>query len=436
MKLIRPTRRLMHSECRWRCSVPLSLLLLVHGCSPGTETDGGRRGSTQGTTPPAIRDSAGITIVENAEPQWPSGSAWQVGGLVTSIGTATGDPEHELYQVLDATRLSDGTVVVGNSRSGEIRFFSEDGAFVRTVGSTGGGPGEFRADALRALSHVAGDTLIAWDIYAQSFSVFAPDGEFVRSFKLDGSQRQHSFAGIFEDRSVLMHVFDHTYSGPVEDMPEGIARTPMILYRYGLDHRLVSSIEGILYSDRFQARWGPWGMMSTEAPFGRITTVNAGGTRVYVATGDRDEIAVYDRSGNIRMLIRRTLAPTYVTPAMIGHDRTRRLEEEEAHLAESGVTPRVRRMIAELPYPEVLPSYGRTVLDAELALWVEEFRVNDDDPYEWSVFDDGGIWLGRVSLPEGLEVFEIGTDYILGKMVDDVGVERVEVYELVRTETS
>ncbi len=413
---------------------PLWLLLMALGCRPGSDAARDGPSDTVTATAPTIRDSLGITIVENAEPQWTPGSEWQVGALLTSIGETEGDPARELYRVLDATRLSDGTVAVGNSSSGEIRFFRQGGQFLRSVGSRGGGPGEFRgADALRALRRVAGDTLIAWDIYAQSVLVFAPDGEFVRSFVLDGPSRQHFFVGVFEDRSILMRVFERTFSGAVENMPEGIIRASIILYHYGVDHSLVGSVEGIIDSDRFQARWGPWGMMSMDAPFGRTTTISVGGSRIYVATGDTDEITVYDQSGRVRMLIRRTLAPTAVTPAMIRRDKARRLEQEEqAHLEESNVEPRVRRMIAELPYPPLLPPYGSTVLDSELNLWVEGFRVAGDGPYDWSVFDSRGIWLGRVTVPEGLEVFEIGSDYILGRTVDHVGVERVEVYRVVK----
>jgi len=103
---------------------------LTAGCSGGS---GAKDPSLP--IPPVVRDSAGVTIVENAEPQWAPGSEWRVGRVVTSIGEVQGDPAHELYRVSDATRLSDGTVVVGNSSSGEIRFFDQDGVFRRQVGS-------------------------------------------------------------------------------------------------------------------------------------------------------------------------------------------------------------------------------------------------------------------------------------------------------------
>lgn len=51
----------------------------------------------------------------------------------------------------------------------------------------------------------------------------------------------------------------------------------------------------------------------------------------------------------------------------------------------------------------------------------------------WSLgFDPEGAWLGRVALPMGLDVYEIGSDYILGRSMDKVEVERILVYELVK----
>jgi hypothetical protein len=171
-----------HSRLRW----VLSISLVTFACSGNGAADGSDNEALAAS--PTIRDSAGVTIVENAVPQWAPGSEWRVGELLTTVGEAEGDLNYELFRVLDATRLSDGTLALGNSSTGEIRFFDREGTFVRSVGSKGGGPGEFQgANALRALRRVAGDTLVAWDIYAQRISVFAPDGDFVRTFRLDSA---------------------------------------------------------------------------------------------------------------------------------------------------------------------------------------------------------------------------------------------------------
>ena len=108
------------------------------------------------------------------------------------------------------------------------------------------------------------------------------------------------------------------------------------------------------------------------------------------------------------------------------------MAEETSDLEKDNRDRRTILMIAKLPYPAVFPPYALTVLDSELNLWFEEFRATTSEPSDWSVFDGMGIWLGRVTLPVGLEVYEIGSDCILGRSVDDVGVERIEVYALVK----
>ena len=72
----------------------------VAGCQ--SDPNDGTRLST------VTRDSAGIQIVENAQP--PAGSrVWQVGPEpAVSIGAREGEDPYMLYQVMDGTKLSDG----------------------------------------------------------------------------------------------------------------------------------------------------------------------------------------------------------------------------------------------------------------------------------------------------------------------------------------
>lgn len=50
----------------------------------------------------------------------------------------------------------------------------------------------------------------------------------------------------------------------------------------------------------------------------------------------------------------------------------------------------------------------------------------------WDVFDPEGRWLGGIAMPVGLEVTEIGEDYILGIWKDDLDVAYVRMYELIK----
>ena len=53
-------------------------------------------------------------------------------------------------------------------------------------------------------------------------------------------------------------------------------------------------------------------------------------------------------------------------------------------------------------------------------------------PGDWWVFEPDGRWLGTVRMPEGLDLSQVGEDFILGTHRDDLGVERVRLYGLTR----
>lgn len=125
-----------------------------------------------------VRDSAGIRIVTSARPAWGEGEGWRVSAEPSvSIGVLEGDPDYQLYQALDAARLSDGTIVVANSGTKELRFYDSSGRHIRSVGGEGGGPGEF--DGFMFVGVAAGDTIIVWDSSAKRVSRFAAEGTFI-----------------------------------------------------------------------------------------------------------------------------------------------------------------------------------------------------------------------------------------------------------------
>ena len=95
------------------------------------------------------------------------------------IGDLSGQPEYELYRVSGAVRLSDGRLVIGNSGTSELRWYSETSEFIRSSGGAGEGPGEF--SLLSAVFPVGGDSIAVGDPRLRRLSIFDPQGEFVRS---------------------------------------------------------------------------------------------------------------------------------------------------------------------------------------------------------------------------------------------------------------
>ena len=82
-----------------------------------------------------VRDSAGIRIVENTTPLWQPGQEWRLSAEpVVDIGSVSAGEEYELFQVWSPVRLSNGSIVVVNGSSQELRFYAE--RFVQEIKTT------------------------------------------------------------------------------------------------------------------------------------------------------------------------------------------------------------------------------------------------------------------------------------------------------------
>jgi hypothetical protein len=147
-----------------------------------------------------------------------------------------------------------------------------------------------------------------------------------------------------------------------------------------------------------------------------------------MGTGESYEILSFTPGGVLERVIRVRQSPVPLT----GKDIDRYVEMAVANARDGDAAPRIRRTFEELPWPETLPPYLRFLADPEGCLWVEESRLPGEDVPVWTVFGADGILLDRLSMPLGVELLEIGEDYILGAWRDDLGVEYVKMYTLTR----
>lgn len=94
----------------------------------------------------------------------------------------------------------------------------------------------------------------------------------------------------------------------------------------------------------------------------------------------------------------------------------------------------LRAAAEEAPLVESYPAFRAMLSDPLGHLWVREYDLpGADRPAPiWTVFDAGGHALGFVETPAGLSLLEIGEDYLLGHTTDELGIERVQVWELAR----
>ena len=107
--------------------LPALTSIALAACSGGSE-------ATQALSS-EVRDSAGVRIVENQAPIPDSRLAWEISIEPTlSIGALEGEEAYQLFQVVTATRLTDGRVLVANRGTSEIRVFDASGTYLDTWG--------------------------------------------------------------------------------------------------------------------------------------------------------------------------------------------------------------------------------------------------------------------------------------------------------------
>ena len=371
--------------------------------------------------PTQTRDSAGIRIVENAEPPEGSRLGWTVGPEPSvNIGVAEGGESYMLYGARDATRLNDGRIVVANAGTNELRVFDATGIHLATWGGRGEGAGEFRS--LYRVERWPGDSIIAWYAPRLGVSIFDAQGNHGRSFTLahnEATMPMQSFRPEYAtaDGSILaVHTPEDADTIVVHLRgAEGEVRGSLGTHP-GLEPHILG--EG----ERAMLFWKIFGREPVWAIWGELVVV--GHTGSYELRGFRPD-------GSLARVVRRDHVPSAPT-----EDNVEAYIERQAGYSTLTPAAESRRRYRSVPVAEHYPAFASIRSDAVSHLWVGEYELLEEErpPRLWTVFDPEGRALGFVETPEGLWIHEIGEVYILGTRFDELDVEHVQVWPLERSD--
>ncbi len=391
-------------------SAVLSSVLYV-ACAGGPDGGGGLRS--------VVRDSAGVTIVENGRPLPESRLGWRVGPEATvSIGTAGGDPAYELFRVGGTMRLSDGRIVVANAGTGELRVYDPDGIHLASWGGQGDGPGEFGPMAPGGLVPWPGDSLMARDAFSGRVSIFSADGTFGRALRLQGGYA--SVVGPLPDGRVFAATLTTVSGGP-----PGTSELTRPELEYGIleaDGSVDRDLGAYPGSERYVVNTAN-GPRPRRYPFSRNAYPLVWGDLVVISANDRYEICAYRPDGSLARIVRREHGVRSPT----------RADLRDAVARQNPGRPEALDAVADMPLVEAFPAFARVLVDRLGYVWVEEYRLPGERHRLWTVFDPEGRVLGLVEMPGSFAVTEIGEDYILGTREDELDIEYVESWPLDRS---
>ena len=378
-------------------------------------------------------DSVGVAVATALEPVWGPGEGWTVDEEpLVEIGTAFGADEYQFDGVVGLVRLSNGNIVVGERFSGVLRGYDRDGVFLWRSAGSGDGPGEHRR--MLSLHALAGDSLITFDLAQNRLQVFAPDGEFVRSMRIEGPWPGFSPGtpiGVSGQRLILAFA-------DYNEIPEGVVRWPhrrlatlsladgaiSELLEVPGEEQFVERLEEAVLYQRYQFAKGP--IFAAQGRWLTVADTESYAVR-WVSTDDGSTVRVLRRDEPVR-------------PVTSVHVEAWLDQMAEQNMTYNNYTQAqvdaLRPEWRARPRAETLPILRSLHLDTEGNLWVERYFGPGVEPSPFEVHAPDGTWLGSASMPRGLDRgagaprLEIGHDYVLGVWRDAQNVEYVRLYRL------
>lgn len=341
------------------------------------------------------------------------------------LGLAEDDPVEFVFAgIQGAVRLSDGSIIMADDGTKQVRRFSHDGQHVWSVGGPGRGPGEFQA--VRLLHGCTDDEVVTiWDTmvdriteldshdgsYRQSWQPRTARGRLPYSDLVCGGARRSAFTG-FEDVS--------TYEVSEGDHYRWTAEL------HGYDHAADTS--WLIRSDipgpdrtRYEFSDGP-------RTWGRKPILEADADGIWLGVGDEYALERMDWSGETVRVVRWSGPPLSVEDRHISawHDRyVREYQDDPARLARF-LDVRWPRILRDIP--SRFPTYSDLIVLADGTLWVKLFE-RPGEPKEWRVFSPTGDLVYGVVEPPLVQILHPSPASAL-VLVWRSGAETLEVRNL------
>lgn len=347
---------------------------------------------------------------------------WRVEPIpITRIGGDERGDAYALFRVADARRASDGSVLVANRGTSEIRWFDREGRPLRTIGRQGDGPGEFRQ--LSQIGFTPGDTLLAYDLGTQRMTLFDQSGKVLREARNLSAQ---GFVAARVGQLANGTWFAREYDQLVTPPPGGIGRDTVRFVRVSAQLEVLSELAAVP-GRQTSGLVAQGNMGARETPFSSRAVHGVLGACLITGSGDTADLRIVDTSGVLVSRMSLSTTPRRVTP----RDWEAWLDWA-TDLVPSEGRELARRLLSQTPHAGVLPTVADLVVDHLGYVWVQQYEPPDGRGRVWHVMHPTGTALGSVTMPQAGTIFEVGPDYVVALWEDDFEREIVGVLRLHR----
>lgn len=330
------------------------------------------------------------------------------------VGSAEAGEAHALDRVFAAVLRADGSLAIGNSGSGEVRFFSPTGQHLFSTGGTGSGPGEFRS--INWIGRMPGDSLLVWDLRGGRFTVLDPAGRYARDFRPLIRNGRVRPVGILPDGQVVVAA----ETGYDPRAGAGTVRDRLVLFTM-----TPAGAPGDSLADLPGAEWllyeHPSSYRAVRLPFGEQAHVAVVGERVAYLSSASNELAFLDASGarvsSVALPLRSRQLPRSERDALL-----------EAEIQDPAERAAIRRHLGSGAVAAPLA----TDLRGDIAgnAWVRVHGESDRGTDLWLVVPAGGGLARSIQLPAGSVPLDVRDGTVVLRTSDADGVQRVSVHRI------
>ncbi len=366
-----------------RASSAALLLVVLTACTEGKAAK----------VPMATIDTlpGGVVRVSSAQPTgWADSSrAWGIEEIIR-FGAAEGPGQ--LVEPGSMGVDGAGRVYVVDRKPMMVKVFDSTGAFVRSIGREGAGPGEFRVGFIA----VRGANLVVQDPMNARTSVFDTSGTYLRSWKSSCCYWDEISIDNAE-RIYVPTMIPRDTAGP----SRGRAFT-----RYRMTGEVVDTLfvptrddEAKQWMFVSKGKGKERNMMSTSVPFAPnvVQAFHPEGGFVSGWTGDYRVIRSPSGSDTSRIIARAWTADPI--PDVMRQARV----DEMIKNAKDMVGEEVARAVAKLSdVPTTAPAYVGLKVDPTGGIWARHLVGSDSTKTRFDVFGADGSWLGQLTTPIGL----------------------------------
>lgn len=379
-----------------------------------------------------MRDSAGIAIIENTMAGLWSDSELPEVEEVLRIGSGESDSTRIFGDIVGADVDELGNIYVMDQQTGQVKVFDARGAFLRTVGRPGSGPGEFGPGTVTVLVH--GDRVIVPDLSRQRVNLFTREGKSSGSFALDARQGIAYQWAVGHDGGFVHQSRAMPAGTPAATSAGGSTGSLNVLVSRAVDGAILDTLLTLPSGEAIQgARGGPQARFFGVEPLWAVDEA----ANLLVVRNDAVRISVYAANGSLERIITRPEPRISIAE----EDRAAILDAFAKTFDSRGMPPTVlQNLLSNAEFTAEYPAVHDVFGGPQETIWVQRVRRISDAEVavgpeaigspEWLIFGPQGRYLGALRLPDGFKPYRLADDRLYGAARDDRGVEYLSVLRI------